>query len=52
MAPESNQFSFRKLYTGDTRELVDESTLIKANVIIPSDIRRLNVTKGNKKRSI
>ena len=36
----------------EKRELLDESILIKANVKTPSDIRRLNVTKGNIKKSI
>ena len=52
IAPESNQFSFREFNTGETRELLDESILIKANVRIPSDIRRINVTKGNIMKSI
>ena len=41
-----------KIYTGETRELLDESILIRAIVKIPRDIRRLRVTKGNIKKSI
>ena len=41
-----------KIYTGGTRELLDESILPKAIVKIPRDIRRLRVTKGNIKKSI
>ena len=41
-----------KIYTGETRELLDESILITATVKNPLDIRRLNVTKENIKKSI
>ena len=41
-----------KIYTGETRELVDESILIRAIARIPKDMRRLHVTKGNIKKSI
>ena len=40
------------VYTGELRELLDESFLIRATVKSPSDIRRLNVTKGNIKKNI
>ena len=41
-----------KIYTGETRELLDESILIRATVKSPRDMRRLNVTNGNIKKSI
>ena len=40
-----------KIYTGETREMLDESILITATVKIPRDMRRLNVTKGNVKKT-
>ena len=40
-----NQLSFRKVYTEEFRELLDESILTKATVKILSDMTRLNVTK-------
>ena len=45
-------FSFWKVYTGEIREWLDKSILIRAIVKIPRDTRRLNVTKENKKKSI
>ena len=41
-----------KTYNGETRELLHESILISATVKIPRDMRSLNVTKGNIKKSI
>ena len=52
IAQGSGQFSFRKVYAGETRELLDESVLTTAIVRSPSDIRRLNVIRGNTKKSI
>ena len=40
-----------KIYTGETRDVLDESILIRATVEIPRDMRRLIVTKGNIKKS-
>ena len=51
IAQESNQCSIRKLYTVEIRQLLDESIRIKATVKIPSEVRRLKVTKGNKKKA-
>ena len=47
MTQESNQFSFRKIYTGKIRGLLDDSFLIKATIKIPNDMGRNIVTKGN-----
>ena len=44
---ESKQFSFRRIYAGENRELLNESSLIRATVKSPIDMRRLNLTKGN-----
>ena len=52
MAPELNQFSFRKTFTVEVRDLLDESILISAAVKTPSDMTRLNVTKGNIKKNL
>ena len=41
-----------KIYVGETRDLLDESILMKTNVKTPSDIRILNVTKENIMKSI
>ena len=41
-----------KIFTGETRELLDESILLKAIVKIPRDIRRLRVTEGNIKKAL
>ena len=48
----SGQFSFRKVYTGETRELLDESILIRATVWFPNDIKRLKVTRRKMRKSI
>ena len=52
IAQESNRFSFRKVYSGEMRERLDESILIRAAVKIPSDMRTFNVTKGTIKKNI
>ena len=41
-----------KIYTGETRKFLEESFLIRATVLIPRDMRRLNVTKGNIKKQL
>ena len=48
----SNQSSFRKILTGEIREMLNESILIRASVKIHRDIRILEVTKGKIKMSI
>ena len=52
IAQESNRSPFQRVYTGEIRELLDESILVRAIVRTPNDIRRLKVTKGNIKKSI
>ena len=51
IAQGAGQFSFRKVYTGEIRELLAESILIRAIVKIPRDIRKQNATKRNMKKS-
>ena len=41
-----------KTYTGETREFLEDSILIRATIKFPRDMRRLNVTKGNIKKGI
>ena len=52
IAQESNQFSFRKVYNRQIRELLEKSILNRSTVKNLSDMRRLIVTRELKRKSI